>query len=462
MKFVLWANITDSLAGIPEESDVMAMRLKLSELDRDEKLKIASALTVTEPSKTLLKPNGMLMEIPGKTVTMWIVKDGEVYLPYNYYLRISDEIPNSERSHPRAEFEFKGTLRDYQESIVDEALDHLEEFGTCTLNVPPAFGKTVMASYIARKCGLKVLVIAPRKLLVPQWVNTFSRFTSAEVTTSDYKGDMEAMDIIVTTTQKLKKIHPCVLDQIGTVIFDEAHMLCTPSAVKILLATQPMFVIACTATYSRSDTMHNMMNLIVGTHRVHRPLYREHTVVKVKTEFEPQVVPSKVAKIDWSIFAGSLWPIVERNQFIVDLCIAHDDKFIAVFTSYVEHAELLARMLQAEGQDVDTLYATKSKYRNCRVLIITVPKGGTGFDQEAVCQAFDGNRFNMGILAFSTKDQSLLEQVVGRLFRTEDVPLVYDIVDDHTKCEKHWDIREDWYIRCGGSISYRSMKSFMC
>ena len=55
-----------------------------------------------------------------------------------------------------------------------------------------------------------------------------------------------------------------------------------------------------------------------------------------------------------------------------------------------------------------------------------------------------GQRSNMMILTGSTKSLSGLEQITGRVFRSE-FPTIIDLVDDNRICKRHWTQRRKWY-----------------
>jgi len=103
------------------------------------------------------------------------------------------------------------------------------------------------------------------------------------------------------------------------------------------------------------------------------------------------------------------------------------------------------------GESVDSMAGTKSTYSDSRILVGTISKIGTGFDEKTACPNFNGVRINMLILCTSIKKASLLEQSIGRVFRAE-MPVVIDLVDDNPILKRHWKERQKWYISRNGTI----------
>ena len=101
--------------------------------------------------------------------------------------------------------------------------------------------------------------------------------------------------------------------------------------------------------------------------------------------------------------------------------------------------------------ETEVLCGKKKSYIESKVLIGTMSKIGTGFDQSSACENYSGKRFNLLILTSSIKKESMLEQNVGRVFRDSN-PIVYHLVDNDPIIISHWYIARKWYIKNGGII----------
>ena len=77
-----------------------------------------------------------------------------------------------------------------------------------------------------------------------------------------------------------------------------------------------------------------------------------------------------------------------------------------------------------------------------RVLIGTIQKVGTGFDAPY-----------LNALIVASDLEAYFIQYLGRVFRKRDnVPVVYDLIDNDYILKKHWTTREETYIKHGGII----------
>jgi superfamily II DNA or RNA helicase len=87
--------------------------------------------------------------------------------------------------------------------------------------------------------------------------------------------------------------------------------------------------------------------------------------------------------------------------------------------------------------------------RDCRILISSYQKVGTGF-------SFD----KLDTLILGTDTEEYFLQYLGRVFRRLDVkPLIIDIVDEHPVLKRHFSSRRKVYQRCGGTIRKQKFSS---
>jgi superfamily II DNA or RNA helicase len=85
---------------------------------------------------------------------------------------------------------------------------------------------------------------------------------------------------------------------------------------------------------------------------------------------------------------------------------------------------------------------------NCRILISSYQKVGTGF-------SFD----KLDTLILGTDTEEYFLQYLGRVFRRLDVkPLIIDIVDEHPILKRHFTSRRKIYKKCGGTIEKKKFQ----
>jgi len=258
--------------------------------------------------------------------------------------------------------------------------------------------------------------------------------------------------VIICLDQRVEKIPPSVLDQIGFLIIDEAHKLCTPSKVHALLATRPKYVVAETATLPRDDGMEVMIHAICGTHAITRISTKPFNVVKLMTGIQPEITQGPHG-VDWNALVDTIYRNPERNKLIVELVRENIIKGfkIIVLTMRKEHVLMLRELLHAMNIRCDVMLGTKKTYSDSDCLLGTVSKIGTGFDEKMACPDFGGRRADLLIYCASTKKESVMEQNFGRVCRAA-FPSVIHLVDENPTIKSHWNVCKKWYLSRNGAI----------
>jgi hypothetical protein len=93
----------------------------------------------------------------------------------------------------------------------------------------------------------------------------------------------------------------------------------------------------------------------------------------------------------------------------------------------------------------------RKHYHDSKILIGTISKIGTGFDEQSACIDFSGERINMLILMGTTKSDTVVEQVLGRAFRA-DLPHIIIFVDNVQVVKRHWYVIKKWCLEHNGEI----------
>ena len=79
------------------------------------------------------------------------------------------------------EFIFKGTLRDYQQKIIDEIIPKIKEVGGGLLSIPTGRGKTILAVKLACELKLKTLFVVHKTFFLEQTKEKFELFSDAKI-----------------------------------------------------------------------------------------------------------------------------------------------------------------------------------------------------------------------------------------------------------------------------------------
>jgi hypothetical protein len=242
--------------------------------------------------------------------------------------------------------------------------------------------------------------------------------------------------------------------EVGFVIIDEAHKFCTPTRVGALLAFNPRYILAESATLHREDELHSMIQAMVGTHGIFRESNQPFTIMKINTGISPvrnEETIDKYGNLKWIPFVRSILENRARNQMIMELIKSQPQAKTLILTLLKDHAYLLHQSCLEEGISVDYMCGNKKNYSDSQVLIGTTSKIGTGFDPATSCPTYEGRPFDLLILASSIKKYEMLVQYVGRVFRAEFPTVVY-LVDDDYIFANHWNKSARWFLAHGGVI----------
>jgi hypothetical protein len=435
----------------------MSVRVPLSSIDENLALRIDKDLIVV-PSVDGSRPN----QAQPKNIHFYLADgSGNVNLPYTYCCDLFGKRMNDEeRLKHIGEYEFKATFREEQIGIVEEAIVQLENHRTTSLCVPPGWGKTIMGMYLAVSTGLVVAIIVPAMSLVKQWYKTveicYPELIPNTLVMGKLKKDNSRDDIIsdikiiICLDQRVRKLRPSILDMVGTLILDEAHLLPTRDRVDILLAFRPAYIIAETATMERNDGQHSMIEAMVGKHLVYRAPIRPFLLMKLETEIRVQESFSPQG-LDYTQLVRDLSECEEMNRLVIDIINSNPRHKFMILSKLTCHAESLSSSLCSEGISSDTMCGDKNNYTDSRVLVGTIKKIGTGFDEENCCLEFLGEKSNVLILYHSVKSWQSFIQYTGRVCRSSN-PYVIWMNGKNRVVRKHLDGLSECIVKNMGTV----------
>lgn len=360
---------------------------------------------------------------------------------------------------PHPDLRFTGTLQETpdrdQQTAMAEAAEHLRRHGSTLLALRTGFGKTVCAGYLATEvCRLRTLVLVCREALLKQWVAELSATTSAHVALGKPKPDTH---VLVCTPGTLGHVPTAWVEGVGTLVLDEAVDFCTPGRLPQVLSVAPRYVVACTATPTRPDGLHCILEDIVGEHRVVRGNTTAFEVTRLLTGYRPTTVQTD-AGVDWTALQYDLFFSAERNYCLVRTLAdaVEAGHKVLVLTAYTAHVDLTMALLEDAGVEASRFDGQRKSYTNARVLIGNTKKVGIGFDEKSHCEDFDGERIDLLVLACSTKQFEVLQQYVGRVVGRASMPSVVHMVDDDPRIKgSHWRVAKAWYETNLGEVHDR-------
>ena len=429
----------------------MAVRIPRSELSSNQIDTIIKYL-ILQPKETYYNKNhyGSVSKDPIQFFEIDPLSK-EVTVPYAFYRGLTQKQPNYDRKYPNVPYNFIGSLFEVQIPIAENALNQLVQYGTTTLNLHTASGKTVISAYLSANFNMLTLILYKSSTLELQWKKTFEEFTDARIWIVGENPPLTGAHVILCMDTRFNKLPKDYLEMIGTVIIDEAHEFCTPSRVICLLGTQPRYVISATATLERKNGMHLMIQAICGMHSVMKISRKPFAVYKFITGIDIPIVVNKQGTPDWTKFCHTQSTDETRNIMILDIIRKNPTFKILVLTWRADHVDLLYDCLIKMNISVDKMSRNKKKYSDSQVLVGTIAKIGTGFDERTACDDFHGFCINLLLLTVTMKSIQLLEQVAGRCFRT-DFPQIIYFVDNTKISENHWKEAQKWFKSRNGTI----------
>ena len=417
----------------------MSIKTSIDNLCDEKRIKINDELRIKIDDKYSFGP-------PRYMIPYKLSNDNDIILPFSFAC-VEMGLPRKPRNvFPSIEVEFVGTLRPEQLEVKSEAILLLNKRGSIILSMYCGFGKTITAINLASCIRMKTLIIVNKIVLMNQWESSIKMFCpNSKTQLLNAKSTIlhDDSDFFIINAINTEKMTSGFFDKIGLVIVDESHLIMAETISKCLQSVYPRYLIGLSATPYRPDGFDKLLNFYFGEHRIVRELHREHLVYKVKTGFKPTIELGKNGKVNWGLVLDSQSKDTERNNLILRIIKTFSDRNFLVLVKRVEQGEFLISTLNEMGEDVTSLIGTKQSYEiNSRILIGTCSKVGTGFDHP-----------KLDTLLLAADVEEYFIQYLGRCMRTRDnLPVVFDLVDDNSILLKHYKTRVGVYEKHGGVI----------
>ena len=342
--------------------------------------------------------------------------------------------------YPVVDYNFKAELRPHQVSVASEAYNQLATYGTTTLCLPTGFGKTLLSLYLAGLTKSLIAVNITLAALTDSWKTTFLKCYPDMIDRIWIVGENEMPKdpaVIIFMYTRYEKIPLEIRSKIGCLLLDEAHLHCTVGRVPALLSITPKYTIALSATLERNDGLEQMIYKVVGEHNVERLSENPFTMIKLNTGIKIEEEKTAIG-VNYSKFVSDQGNNRDRNIQIVNIINANLHKKFMVFTKTKEHVEKLEELFKSSGIDCATYFGNKKKFVDKKVLIGSIAKIGTGFDQSNVAQDFDGLNADVLILTTTVKNHNLLRQVFGRVLGRASNPTIIYMIDQNNTQKRHF------------------------
>ena len=196
--------------------------------------------------------------------------DKKFYVPHHYGVEtFGPPKKNSISEGDDIDLEFNGSLRDYQEPVVNKFLERLSNGrGGGLLELPCGFGKTSISLYILSQLKKKTLVIVHKEFLLNQWVERIQQFLP-KARVGRIQGqiiDIENKDIVIGMLQSLsmKEYPASVFDSFGFTIIDEVHHISSQTFSNALFKIVTKYMLGLSATMNRKDGTTRVFKMFLG------------------------------------------------------------------------------------------------------------------------------------------------------------------------------------------------------
>jgi len=322
------------------------------------------------------------------------------------------------------------------------------------LQLPPGFGKTVMALYIICKLKVKTLIIVHKEFLLNQWKERIEQYIpNCSVGIIKQKKIEVDNNIVIASLQSLcmKTYEDNIFNGFGFVIIDECHHVGAQVFSKALFKVNFKYTLGLSATVNRKDGLTKVFKWFLGdilykiTKKENIPCIVKQIVINDNNETyrkEYTIFNGKpnIAKMITNIcsYSSRTTEIVNQIKNILE----KDDRKILVLSDRKQHLHDIGVHFEEEqhgfymgGMKERDLENSKSK----QIILGTYNMISEGFDLPSL---------DTLVLASPKSD---VEQSIGRIQRkhiiteNDNIPLVIDIVDNFSLFEKQANKRKVFY-----------------
>lgn len=348
-------------------------------------------------------------------------------------------VDDRRRSLPEVDFEFQGTLKDFQQEAI-EAMDS-RDFGT--LSAPTGSGKTVMALALVARRRQPALIVVHTAELLRQWqerVQTFLAIPKAEIGQIG-AGKVKVGDrISIGMVQTLAKVAREVAPHIGFLIIDEAHHCASKIFSEVVSHFNCQYMTGLSATLYRRDKLTRLIYWYLGdrVHEINKAALVDArhvlaaTVTWRKTDFEPTYDTSE----EYSKMLRELCEDQSRNALIIQDVAreANGGGVILILSDRKSHCHTLVDLLAARGIEAALLTGDlRPKARQQVVEDLNAGRVKVLAATGALCgEGFDCRELSTLFLATPIRFSGRLLQYLGRVLRPapgKEQATVYDFVD---------------------------------
>ena len=368
--------------------------------------------------------------------------------------------------------EFKGSLRDYQQPVVKKYLDHVEHLnsGGGLLELPCAFGKTILALYILSALKKKTFIIVHKEFLMNQWIERIQEFLP-KARVGKIQGqviDIEDKDIVLGMLQSLsmKEYPATIFESFGFTIIDEVHHISSEVFSNSLFKIVTKYMLGLSATMNRKDGTTKVFKMFLGQvlFKGERDEKREVVVRAIEYQVDDDefnhVITDYRGNPAFSTMITKLCDYNRRTEFILKvlmdmlienpkqqiMMLAHNKSLLKYLHDAVEYRGLASVGYYVGGMKETALKQTETK----QIVIATYSMAS---------EALDIKTLTTLIMCTPRSD---IQQSIGRILREKhSEPVVVDIIDSHDLFKNQWKKRKSFYKKENYKILYTTSLSYI-
>lgn len=314
------------------------------------------------------------------------------------------------------------TLRESQQEIFDQ-ID-----SSCIINAPPSWGKTFTALTIAKKLGLKTLIVTHTVFLRDQWKNQVESLFG--ITPSIIGSGKLEYDKCITlaNVQTLIKHYDKVKKEFGTLIVDEAHHTPSSTFMKIVESSHAKYKIGLSGTLERKDGYHIVMKDVFSP-IIFQPKAENRMIPKVCL-VKPNIVFNDDNSIPWAFRVNELMKNPQYMNLLLGLVQGQVERGHKVLVVSDRNDILKYCQEIMSDNSICVTGETPTEVRNELESMLKSDKidiifGGIRIFSEGISI----NCLSCVICATPINNDSLLTQLIGRICRLEEGKKQPEVID---------------------------------
>jgi superfamily II DNA or RNA helicase len=402
----------------------------------------------------------------------------KIYLPKYYGLKHYG-VPKIDKIRSGAPIndaiKFVGSLRPTQQvpvrSFIECAHDPKKRGGI--LQLPPGWGKTVMALYIFRELATRTLVVVHKDFLLKQWKERIEQYLPmARVgIIKQSRFEVEGCDIVIGSLQTIltRDISQCAF---GLVIVDECHHMGAQVFSQALHKMNYTYSLGLSATVTRSDGLSKVFKWFLGDvvfkakrnkdeQRGVKIIVHEYYDANPAYSFEHQLFNGRP---NMSKMLNNICSYMPRTRMVIDYLVSHilsknADRNVLILSDRRNHLADIAECIETYGYTKET-YGYYVGGMKTEALLESEEKQILLGTYNMVSEGFDLPKLDTLVMA---SPKSNVEQSIGRIQRQlikerKNPPIVLDIVDDFSVFKHQYRKRHTFYTKSGFDVVSNSRR----